>query len=144
MSMKMIEIIEEQLLQKMKDKLSDVGKKLTSVSNKVQTIVKPEIGPTEKKYIEFVEKYKNINQNPDSNMVFVEGNDGGKSTMLVNRLKMNAVSIYIKKEMSKNPEQTTISKTYSNVRAVDWSCFSKLNEEGVIVNYCAYLFEILP
>lgn len=142
--MKMLEIIEEQILQKMKDKLSDVGKKITNIPTKIVQTPKSEPNPDEKKYISFVEKYKNINQNLDSNMIFVEGNDGGNSNMLLNRLKMNAISIYTKREFQKNPQQSTYSKTYSNVRAVDWSCFSKLNENGNVVTQCAYLFEIIP
>ena len=142
--MKMIDVIEEQLLQKMKEKLSDVGKKIGNLSNKVQDTVKPEINPVMKKHMEFVEKYKNINQDPNSNMVYVEGNDGGNpSSMLLNRLKMQAISFFTKRELNKNPGQNTLHKQYQNVKAVDWSCYTKLDDNSRTVTYCAYVFEVI-
>jgi hypothetical protein len=142
--MKMIEIIEEQVLQKIKDKLSDVGKKIGDLKNKAQDIVKPEINPVIQKHMEFVEKWKKTNDDLNSNKIFVEGNDGGHTgNSLINRLKLQAVSIYTKRELNKNPNQTTIIKRYTSANPLDWSCYVKPDEKGQMVTYCAYVFEII-
>jgi hypothetical protein len=153
----MMGLNEQKFLDKVKAAAQNVGSKIQSGVNQVaQTIAdktKPQQQTTQqpqqisqalKEYNEFVDKWKVVNNDLNSNKVFIEGNDNGfnDSYSFEVSMKMDAIRIYSQRYMQQHPEIKTMSNKFNPPTELDRKCYLKPNEKGNTITYCAFVFEL--
>ena len=153
----MMGLNEQKWLDKVKAAAQNVGSKIQTgvnqVAQKIADKTKPqqplqqptqEISPILKEYNEFVNKWKIVNDDPNSNKVFIEGNDNGHGNSYTFEvgMQMDAIRIYSQRYMMLHPEVKTMSNNFYPPTQLDRKCYLKPDEKGNTVTYCAFVFEL--
>jgi hypothetical protein len=145
--MKLIEIIEEQLLQNLKNKVQtaaqNVGKKVNSIVNKPQTQPQPEqqnSNQLQTEFNQFVEKYKNLNLDK-TKMNYGFGQSSGERPDLVKNDAYNKAKIGISGKMGTTTTDGNKTITATNITGglvpMDEKSYGSQDQNGKITWYYA-------
>lgn len=143
--MKLIEIIEEQLLQNLKNKVQTAAQ---NVGNKVNSIVnKPQAQPTQQnsnqlstEFNQFVEKYKNLNSDK-TKMNYGFGQSSGERPDLVKNEAYNKAKMGLSGKMGTTTSDGNKTITVTNMTGgfipIDEKSYGSQNQNGKITWYYA-------
>jgi hypothetical protein len=145
--MKLIEIIEEQLLQNLKNKVQtvaqNVGNKVNSIVNKQQTQPQPvqqNSNQLQTEFNQFVEKYKNLNSDK-TNMNYGFGQSSGERPDLVKNDAYNKAKIGISGKMGNTTTDGNKTITVTNITGglvpIDEKSYGSQDQNGKITWYYA-------
>jgi hypothetical protein len=143
--MKLIEIIEEQLLQNLKNKVQTAAQ---NVGNKVNSIVnKPQVQPTQQnsnqlstEFNQFVEKYKNLNSDK-TKMNYGFGQSSGERPDLVKNEAYNKAKMGLSGKMGTTTSDGNKTITVTNMTGgfipIDEKSYGSQDQNGKITWYYA-------
>lgn len=145
--MKLIEIIEEQLLQNLKNKVQtvaqNVGNKVNSIVNKQQSQPQPvqqNLNQLQTEFNQFVEKYKNLNSDK-TNMNYGFGQSSGERPDLVKNDAYNKAKIGISGKMGTTTTDGNKTITVTNITGglvpIDEKSYGSQDQNGKITWYYA-------
>jgi septum formation topological specificity factor MinE len=145
--MKLIEIIEEQLLQNLKNKVQtvaqNVGNKVNSIVNKQHSQPQPvqqNLNQLQTEFNQFVEKYKNLNSDK-TNVNYGFGQSSGERPDLVKNDAYNKAKIGISGKMGTTTTDGNKTITVTNITGglvpIDEKSYGSQDQNGKITWYYA-------
>lgn len=147
---------EQKIWDKVKNVAQNVGTKIQTGVNQVAQKITDKTQPQQpqpvqqntnsviKEYNDFVEKWKVVNDDPKSNMVFIESNDhgNGDSYHFKIQMKYDALRIYAQRYMKLNPDIKVMYNKFEDPIEIDSNCYMKPDQTGKTIVYCAGVYKV--